>query len=150
MPLKLIAPLMKTLYLTESDSKYGVEGEPTYVTIKQARQSEQEARMQLFSTLERRYGAAETGADMTLIQTINMEQITRLEVYLTLCESNITDDKGEPLFPSRKSKADQPQLSLSRPQFEKIWGELPTDVCREIHEKVLEVNPQWGGDSGED
>lgn len=149
MPLKLLSPLYKTFTLDRSDKRYENEGEATSVTIKQAAQHEHERRQQLFATLERRYSDLSPD-EMTLVQTISMEELKRMEVYLTLCESNIEDENGKALFPSRKGKGGHPQMTLTQSQFGEAWGKLPPDVANEIHEKVLEVNFIWSGASGED
>lgn len=149
MPLKLTTPIYKSFTLDRSDARYGNDGEATIITVKQAAQHEHERRQQLFATLERRYSDLSPD-QMTLVQTISMEEIKRMEVWLTLCESNIEDEDGKDLFPSKKAKNGHPQLALTQGQFVEAWGKLPPDVAEEIHEKVLEVNFIWSGASGEE
>lgn len=149
MPLKLIAPIYKTMSLDRSDARYGNDGEPTIVTIRQAAQHEHERRQQQFSTLERRYSDL-SPEEVTLVQNIPMEEIKRLEVYLTLCECNILDDEDKPLFPSKKDKNGLPQLVMTKHAFDMAWGKLPPDIAEEIHDKVLEVNIVWSGRRGEE
>lgn len=142
MPLKLAAPLYKTYRLEETDKKYGDDGEPTTIMVKQATQKEHEERMQLFSILKREYeeGKPET---MTLVQVLSMEELKRLEVRLTLVACNILDEKGNALFQFRAG--DHPRLDMTPTQFNAAWGMLPPDVANEIHQKVLEVNVMWTG-----
>lgn len=150
MPLKLLAPIYETFILEETDEKYKVEeGFATTVTIKQAAQFEHEMRQDLFSVLERKYKEL-TPDEITLVQRISMEELKRLETYLTLVECNIQDEKGNELFPSKKAKGKQPVLAMKRGQFEQAWGSLPPDVAREIHAQVLKVNKLWAGLEGED
>lgn len=148
MPIKISSPLVQTFILEETDRKYGCEGEPTTVTIKQAAQHEHEQRQQTFATLERRFNDTDP-EQTTLVQTANMEQLKRLETWLTLCECNIMDDDGtKPLFPSRKGENGLPRLAMNKGQFEIAWGKLPPDVAAEIHEKVTEMNIMWSGRGG--
>jgi hypothetical protein len=129
--------------LEKSDARYGIEGESTTVLIRQAAQHEHEVRQQVFATLERRFNDLAPD-EMTLVQTANMEELKRLETWLTLCEANIMDDAGKPLFPSKKTDKDHSRLAMTKQQFEEAWGKLPPDVADEIHNKVLEVNIMWG------
>ena len=147
MPIKLSAPIFKTFELTEVDKRYANEGEPTRVIIKQATQAQHEQRQQLFATLERRYNDYEPD-ETTLVQTANIEELKRLETYLTLCESNIMNADGEAMFPSKKDKEGIPYLSMTRSQFDKSWGLLPPDIADEIHDKVTELNVMWGAKGG--
>lgn len=148
MPIKLIAPLVKTFVLERSDARYGNDGEATEVTIRQASQLEHERRQNKFSTLERKYSDLSPD-EVTVVQNIPMEELKRLETYLTLCECNIVDEDGKPLFPSVKSKSGPPHLSMTKSQFDTAWGKLPPDVAEEIHDKVLDVNFIWSGKRGE-
>jgi hypothetical protein len=150
MPLKLLAPLYEDFELTRTDEKYGEpNGEPTTVTVKQAAQHEHERRQLLFSKLERSFSDLKPDV-VTLVQDIPMEELKRLEVWLTLCESNILDENGKELFPSKKGSNGHPRLSMSQTAFNEAWGKLPPDVATEIHDKVLKVNKIWSGRSGEE
>jgi hypothetical protein len=148
MPITLSAPIYKDFVLERTDERYGNDGESTTVTIKQASQLEHERRQNLFSTLERKFSELKP-EEVTLVQNIPMEELKRLETWLTLCDCNILDPDGKALFPS-KQKSGAPSLSMTKTQFGKAWGSLPPDVAEEIHEKVLEVNFMWRGRSGED
>ena len=53
---------------------------------------------------------------------------------------SIEDENGEPLF----------KFPLVEKDFVKAWNRLPIFVANEIHSKVLEMNPTWGGEAGED
>lgn len=150
MPLQLVAPIYETFILELTDEKYKVEdGSSTTVTIKQAAQFEHEMRQDLFSVLERKYKEL-TPDEITLVQRISMEELKRLETYLTLVECNIKDESGKDLFPSKKAKGKEPILAMKKGQFERSWGSLPPDVAREIHSKVLLVNKLWAGLEGEE
>jgi hypothetical protein len=142
MPLKLTAPIYKTFRLEETDKKYGDDGDPTTIMVRQATQREHEERMQLFSILKREYeeGKPET---MTLVQVLSLEELKRLEVRLTLVACNVLDESGGALFKFRSG--DNPRLDMTPTQFNNAWGLLPPDVANEIHAKVLEVNAMWTG-----
>lgn len=53
MPFKLVAPLIQRFVLEESDEKYGIEGDPTYIVIRQATQEQNEIRQQMFAQFNR-------------------------------------------------------------------------------------------------
>lgn len=149
MPIKLIAPIYKTMTLERSDERYGNDGEPTQVTIRQATQAQHELRQDQFSKLERKFSDINPD-EVTVVQNIPMEVLKRLETYLTLVECNITDVDGKDMFPSTKDGSGNPKLKMSKAQFDTAWGLLPPDVAEEIHEKVLEVNIVWSGRRGEE
>ena len=148
MPLKLTAPVYKQFTLEQTDEKYEIEGATT-VSIKQAAQHEHMIRQDFFSTLERKYDSL-TPDEVSIVQRIALEELKQLEVWLTLVECNIEGENGKPLFPSKKSKVGDLRLAMQKNQFENNWGLLPPDVAAEIHDKVLEVNIQWGGAEGEE
>jgi len=148
MPLKLIAPVYKTFTLERSDERYGNDGEPTTVTIRQATQAQHEQRQSLWDTIERKFSDLNPD-EVTLVQHVPMEVLKRLEVYLTLADCNITTESGDPMFPSRQDKDGNPKIALSKAKFEEAWGLLPPDVAEEIHQKVLDVNIIWSGRRGE-
>lgn len=149
MPLKLTAPLEKTFTLTLTDEKYGNDGEPTQVTVRQATQAQHRERQDLFATLERRF-RDDTPGEVSLVQTLSFEAMKELEVRLCLVECNLLDEDGQSmLFPSRTTDGRR-ELALNSRQFAKNWGKLYPDIAAEIHDKVLDVNPLWRGASGED
>jgi len=149
MPLKLIAPELKTFFLDLADQKYGNDGEPTTVTVRQATQAQHRERQDLFATLERKFRDAEPG-EVSLIQTLSFEALKELEVWLCLIECNLLDEDGKSLlFPSRKVGSNT-ELAMNKNQFIRAWGRLFPDIAAEIHGKVLEVNPLWRGVEGED
>ena len=149
MPIKLSAPIVKTYTLERADKNYGEKGaEPTTVTIRQATQAQHEHRQQIFATLERRYNDY-APEQTTLVQTANIEELKRLETFLTLADCNITKDDGKkPLFIFKKDANGLPTLDMSNAQFNQAWGLLPPDVASEIHEKVVDLNIMWGPAGG--
>lgn len=147
MALKLTAPIIETFTLDKSDEKYGADTSTT-VTIKQARQHEHARRENLWSVIEQKVSNIDPD-EMTYVQRFSMAELARLETWLTMCACDIEDENGNPLFPSRKGKADRPTLDMTEQQFNQAWGLLLPDIAKEIHDKVLEVNPQWRGKEGE-
>jgi len=149
MPLKLIAPLYETYTLDRSDALYDNKDDPTTVTIKQAAQGEHEQRQSLFSRLEQKWNQLSPD-EVSLVQTISMEEVKKLEVYLTLCDCNIVGFDDKPLFPSKSDKDGNPTLAMSKSQFATAWAKLLPETAREIHEKVLLLNPLWRREGGEE
>lgn len=143
MPLQLTAPIYETFTLDRTDERYGVEGgESTTVMIKQATQYEHATRQALLDKIERKYRTDDPEA-ISFVQNFTLEELMREEAFLTMVECNILDEKGKPLFPSKKVKGGQPALAMTRQQFNDSWGLLPPDVCAEIQEKIRGVNFMW-------
>lgn len=149
MPLQLTAPIIKIFTLDASDKKYGNEGEPTTVTIRQATQGQHAERQSLFSTLERKWSELDPD-QVSLVTQLSSAELMRMEVWLTLTECNLLDEEGDLLFPSKKNGKGDSVISMTRKQFNDAWAKLFPDVALEIHSKVLEVNPLWKGPAGEE
>ena len=144
MPYKLIAPVEQIFTLDKTDLKYHNEGEPTRIKVRQAAQLENEGRSNIFNEIIREI-RPDVEADR-LIFRYSKPTIDRTEVRLVLAECNILGMDGKPLFHFGKDG----HCDMAAEAFRKAWGELPVDVCAEIHEKVLIVNPDWAvGDGGE-
>lgn len=149
MPVKLLAPIYQTFELTKTDMKYGNDGDPTTITVKQARQWEHQKRQDLFKRLERQWNAADNPDDVRLIQEVSMDEVYREEARMTMVECNISGPDGKPLFISEASKDGHPQLKMTRDAFNDAWGQLWPDIADEIIANIHEVNLLWGGPRGE-
>jgi len=145
MPLKLVAPINKEFTLNKTDEYYGVTGDPSKVTIRQATQGDNEKRTNLFAEVTR----VIEGTKIKTSSRWSYEQLRRLEVYLTLVGCNITDDQDKPIFNFRSLQNGNQVLDMSESHFTEKWNSLPPLVAEEIHEKVLEVNISWDGTAGE-
>lgn len=141
MPLKLITPIEKEFTLDRSDRLYGTDGEPTKVTIRQATQAHNEKRAIVYSEITQEYNREE---GMRSKQRFSVEELKRIEVFLTLVGCNIVGQDGKSLFRFRNVDGKQ-SLDMTDREFAVAWGELPPDVASEIHEKVWEVNLTWAG-----
>ena len=142
MPFQLTAPVYETFELTKIDKAYDNDGDPTTVTIVQASQHQHAERQSIFAKIERKINT-EFPDEVTLSSTATVEELSRLEVYLTLVDSNIEDIDGKPMFRSKKDKDGIPYLAMQKKAFINAWGSLPPDICDAIHKKVLEINLQW-------
>jgi len=148
MPVKLIAPIEKDFVLERTDLAYENEGDPTKVTIRQATQEQNERRSLIHSEVTQIISARSSfGDDLQLRQKWSVEELKRVEVYLTLIGCNLEDEEGKSLF-RFKSLNGHSDLDMTENEFKKAWGRLPPDIAQEIHEKVLEVNLSWGGPLG--
>lgn len=145
MPLKIAAPRIEVYALTKTDEAYAVEGPPSTVTIVQARESAHILRQSFFAKLEQRWSQ---GGEVTVVQHLGLEELSRLETRLTMIECNLEDEHGNRIFKS-KTGPNGVQLDMTTEEFERAWGSLPLDVADEIHAKVLEMNPMWAGPGGE-
>ena len=147
MALKLIAPIYETFTPDKSDEKYGAETS-TSIVVKQARQHEHTRRPSTFSIIEPRVSTIDSD-EISYVQRFSFAELARLETYLTLCSCDILMEDGNPLFPSKTGNNDRPKLDMTESQFNQSWGMLLPDIAAEIHEYVLQVNPQWRGKEGE-
>lgn len=140
MPFKLIAPIEKTFHLVETDAKYNSsqsEDDQTTVTIRQAATRQNSKRSDTFNEIIRET-SRDGGADR-LIFRYSWQVMMRVEARLTMSGCNIIGRNGKPLFKFLSTG----ELNMSDDEFDRAWGELPLEVSKEIHDKVLEVNPDW-------
>lgn len=137
MPAKLQPPVEEVFNLDDTDALLENSGEPTQVTIAQARQREHDARMELWSEFWR---MQEENGLMSVKQSISPASVKRKEVFLTLRSCDLENDQGKPAF----------KFPLVEREFNKAWGELPPVVADEIHSKVLVMNPLWDPNQGEE
>lgn len=145
MPIRLDVPLEKDYFLEESDKTFGVEGEPTRITIRQATQGEHEERAALFSQVVREMARDSSQEDVVrLIQRFSFEELKRIEVKLTMKACNIVGPDGKLLF---KFNSDG---RMADHAFKEAWNSLPPSVANEIHDKVLDLNIDWRPSLGED
>jgi hypothetical protein len=130
MPIKLDPPIEKEYTLERSDKALGNEGEPTTVKVVQARTGDNLERMELWKRFERTF---EAGGDVHVTQEVSPAIVRRKEVFLTLKGCNLVGPEDKPLF----------EFPLREDKFNKSWAMLPSVLADEIHDKVLEVNPDW-------
>ena len=142
MPLKLVAPIIKEFTLDRADEKYGTDGTPSTVTIRQATQRQNELRQDLFAEYTQIMNFSKPQDEMEYKSSWNFMKLMRKEVYLTLVGSNLVDVDGKDLFKFKTDKSGS-VLNMTESEFARAWGSLTDDICREIHEKVLEVNVTW-------
>jgi hypothetical protein len=137
MALKLPDPtkLEQTIKLLRADP----EGE-TWVRIKQATMGEDAALSAMWAKTAWEFDDAQRGK-VKQYNDVSRAQIMGEQVRLTLLECNITDHAGKALFP----KID-PAVIRDRAAFYDAWSQLPSPWAEEIHEVVLQVNPQWRPD----
>ena len=142
MPIQLGSPKKKEFVLTESDKVLGnteADSVPTKITIRQATQGDVELRNALFADFTREYD----GRMVKVVQHISYDDIRRLEVFLTLCQCNLLDPKGESLFTFVNERL------VDQVAFKRAWASLEPVLAIEIGEKVLDMNPVWRPEMGE-
>lgn len=76
----------------------------------------------------------------TIEQSVTMDDVRRMEVFLTLASCNIKKQDGSPLFTFKNGKL------VDRDAFEKSWALLPPQCSEEIHEFVLSHNKLWSAE----
>ncbi len=146
MGLRLSPPVEKTFLLEDIDEKYGGDTK-TSITIRQASQLQHEKRQDLWATMKSRFLTGEAGMEIT--QRFSVPELMRVEVYLTLTDCNIEDEDGKLLFTFKQDNKGRQYLAMDSARFAEAWGKLPPDVCAAIHERVMEVNPDWSIGLGE-
>ena len=138
MPIQLSAPLEKEFKLVQTDKDFGKKGDPpTTVLIRQAKQGEHERRASLFAQIVREQNLSAPEDMVRFIQRWSMEELKRLEVFLTLKASNIQKADGTLLWDFDKNG------KITESKFNEGWAMLPVPIAREIHDCVLTVNPDW-------
>lgn len=149
MPLKISLPIEKDFTLDRSDLAYGNDGEPTRVTVAQATQKQNEKRSHIYSEVTNviNRDPEDLVPELQLRQHWSLEELKRVETFLTLRSCNILDPDGNPLFRFKMTNNKQ-EIDMNNHEFAEAWGRLPGDIAQEIHEKVLEVNPLWDGPLG--
>lgn len=140
MPFKLIARERQEFHLEKTDEKYPSDSK-TMVTIRQAASEEHELRGDAFSEYMREF-RRDSETDRVVFH-YSFRAIWKKEVWLTMVDCNIQSMNGKPLFRSRDGSV---KNAMSFQEFSRAWGELPTLITDEIHEKVLVVNPDWAID----
>ena len=148
MPIKLVHPIESVFVLEISDKHFENEGDPTKITVRQATQGGQEKRSFIYSEVTNIINQnSQFAAEMQLRQRWSLEELKRMECFLTLVQCNISDRDGTDLF-RFKLNGDRQVLDMNENQFKTAWNKLDPIIAAEIHAKVLEVNPDWGGPLG--
>jgi hypothetical protein len=142
MPLRLELPTAEEFVLEESDKAFGVSKDsPSKIRIKQADQGAHERRNKLFANVTRELSKEDDSVRIT--QRFSLEELKRVQVYLTLMACNIEDDAGKPLF-----EFDKHGVSMGEVAFTKAWSLLPPSIAQEMSDLVIKVNPDWDPNSG--
>src|SRR3972149_4183320 len=145
MPIQLAAPVMKDFTLDRSDLAYGNEGEATKVTVFQATQAENERRALVHSEVTQIINAQSSmDAELRLYQKWSMEELKRIEVYLTMVGCNILDRNGNDLF-RFKNGDDHAHLDMTEAEFRKLRKIIPLDIASALLDMLLEVTIPWAG-----
>lgn len=148
MALKLSSPTTEDFYLVRAEELYGDgNGDPSKITIRQATQGDHERRSRVFAEISR---VVENEMDIgttsvQLRQRWSMEELKRVEVFLTLAGCDIIGSDGSPLFRFNTKG----RVAMSEQDFFRAWASLPPEVAREIHDAVLKVNFMWAAAEGE-
>jgi hypothetical protein len=140
MSFKLSPPIEKTFTLDKTDEKYETSG--TFVTIKQASQGEHKKRSDIYANLLTRFSKKDDDT-VEVVQRFSPPELQALEVRITMTDCNIMGEDDKPLFKFAKDGKGRSYVE-DVVAFQHAWDSLPIDVCTEIHDKVLEVNPTWG------
>ena len=130
-------------------TRYQLQSDPdgeAYVEFRQARRGEEEKRQEMLDDMT--WVLDNSGGFNGLKQNQTRTAVTRLEVFMTLCGSNLefgSEDEEVDPEPVFKFKTDRgvPQLAMSEAQFEKVWNLLPVELAEEIVEACHQHNPQW-------
>ena len=150
MPKPISTPLEKQFRL----DKFDPDGD-SFATIRQARQWQHEKREDLFAETSRVWREGDLG-EVEMKQRVSFSEVMRTEVYLTMVDSNLViqevvrDGSGniaaestKPAFQFSKGSDGRQFMSMTTAEFAYAWGMLEPELCREIHQKVFEVNPMW-------
>jgi hypothetical protein len=144
MSFKLNPPIEKSFTLDKTDAQYESKG--TIVTVKQASQGEHKKRSDIYANLLTRF--QRNSDTVEVVQRFSPPELQALEVRLTMTDCNILGEDDKPLFKFAKDAKGRSYIE-DVSAFLAAWESLPAEVCQEIHDKVIEVNPTWNQSLGE-
>ena len=116
-----------------------------WVVIRQATQGDVEALADYTSETRR---VLRDDDSLELVNRFSYPERQRQEAFRVLAGSSIfiEDESGEdgqrPLF-EFKTKGGVTRTSMTEEEFTAAWGLLPGELAQDIHEAILDVNPQW-------
>lgn len=112
----------------------------TYVVVRRATTGDDIERMDMSKGIRRVY---KPGSDEVIIDTEwNMSKQQAFDVYLTLSDTNITDEEGKPFFPFARSQGVM-RYHGTFTEFLLRWNKLPKAVSEAVIQAVYQVNPEW-------
>ena len=143
MPHKIKIPVEKVIRLARAD----LTGD-TYVTFRQATQGVVDMLEDLCSAdVEYHFHDREKGP-MVVIPKQSVAFMRRLQIFYTLCDCNIQDEEGRPLFQTI-TDGSHARLVGGPDKFKSAWDKLDPVVADEIYQAMLAVNPHWAPRPGE-
>jgi len=141
-------PVVRTYNLQwKPDPDY--DGEPGTITIRQANTYDSERLADETAERTMVWRDDETGKAVEERYRWNSLTRNRIQAYFTIVESNLEDEEGKPIFKSRVED-EITTLNMSQSAFDKMWGKLPGELTLEIHEYIIDMNPQWDPRRGSD
>lgn len=143
MPFQVPEPDVQEFILRKTDIFYRTDEEhETRVSVRKATVREDALRGELFSEYIREVDIRNPQIERVVMK-MPMYKLAALEVYLTLAACNITSDGKAELFSFHEIEKGRSQVAMKRAEFFAKWGLLPDLVASEIHEFVIQQNPQW-------
>ncbi len=133
------APVEKTFTLATDEDQTN----PGKITIRQATFAESAKRGELFAKRTQVFGDVDQGDAYKVEQEWNPYEIQATEIALTISGAeNFKDADGNERF-RFKNRNGKNTLDMSSPEFRAVLGDMTDEMVQEIHERVLQVNPQW-------
>lgn len=87
--------------------------------------------------------ALSTTEGMAFINPVSLEEARAIEVWLTLIDCNLQNNKGKPLFKFTK-KGSKTELEMTWDEFWIAWGTIAEpEVARQLWEGAMDVAPDW-------
>jgi hypothetical protein len=150
MAFKVKAPAGESYFLDQTDKYYSIDpADRTFVVIREATQSEDSVHSTLFAEITRVIDSTSKNPKQVQIkQSLSSDELKEMDIYLTLADTNITDENGQALIRFKKVGSIS-KVDMSEGEFKNALGKLPGRVVSEIHEKVALKNPDWFGEPGE-
>lgn len=88
----------------------------------------------------RKYAVDQDSGSIVEVADVNPDYLRKLEVYLTLADTDICFSDGKAL--EFESDGGVKRVK-NRAQFERWWGSMRTQWCQEIYLCCVECNPDW-------
>lgn len=134
-------PIEKTFVIETEEYGKGT------ITIRQARVGDQLRRQDLVSEASIVINDEFLGQEIK--QKINQAELKRFDIFLVLVGSDIEEEDSDGNFVGAYFKFNNGHIA-DQAEFNVAYGRLPIEVADTIYEKVLEVNPHWKVQNGND
>lgn len=146
---KMGKPIIPVLEKTFKLLKWDPSGD-TWITVRQAAAREQHRYEE--ETWAREISYEQAGGPITEKQKPSLVKVWLVRAKLTFIDSNISeavlDKNGQPEIDEKTGEYKTVPLfkkGMGEREFVTAWSKLPVELVEEWDNKIVELNPHWGG-----